>query len=35
MYIFQIEEEFIDKLDVFVSKKGMGDENYKELFGEM
>lgn len=31
----QVEEEFVDKLDVFLSKDGMGDEEYKELFEQM
>lgn len=31
----QFEEEFVDKLDVFLSKDGMGDEEYKELFEQM
>ncbi|XP_028418847.1 dedicator of cytokinesis protein 3-like [Dendronephthya gigantea] len=30
--ITKVEEEFIDKLDVFLSRDGKGDKEYKELF---
>ncbi|CAB3995598.1 dedicator of cytokinesis 1-like, partial [Paramuricea clavata] len=33
--IKKVEEEFVDKLDVFLSKDGLGDEEYKELFEQI
>jgi hypothetical protein len=35
LFISQVEEEFVDKLDVFLSKDGLGDEEYTELFEKM